>query len=115
VDGWGEVGGSGGGAIDATLEVIGVDGMASVTTYEDSLSIATRHGSTMPDVVMWPEVGGAMVGALREEMWDFFGRLRGNPDRGIASIKDALHGQEIAEAIVVSGAESRAVEIGSAR
>lgn len=113
VDGWGEAGGSGGGAIDATFEIIGVDGLASVTTYEDSLSIATRHSATIPDVVMWPELGGAMVGALREEMWDFYSRVRGEDGRGIASIEDALHGQEIAEAIVTSGAEARTVELTS--
>lgn len=113
VDGWGEVGALGGGAIDATFEIIGLDGVASVTTYEDSLAIATRYEATIPDVVMWPEIGGTMVGALREEMWDFYSRVRGDGGRGIASIDDALHGQEIAEAIVTSGAESRTVELRS--
>ncbi len=111
VDGWGEGGGAGNGTIDATLEVMGTEAMGSVTTYEGSLRIDTRTAATWPDASMWPEIGGVMGGALREELWDFVDRVRGNPGRGVAAIRDALHVQEIADAIVVSGAERRPVDL----
>lgn len=111
VDGWGEGGGAGNGTIDATLEVMGTEAMGSVSTYEGSLTINTRDAATMPDASMWPEIGGVVGGALREELWDFVDRVRGNPGRGVAAIRDALHVQEIADAVVVSGSERRPVDL----
>lgn len=115
VDGWGEGGGEGNGTIDAALELMGTEAMGSVTTYEGSLTVHTRETTTMPDASMWPEVGGVIGGALREELSDFVDRVCGNPGRGVASIRDALHVQEIADAVVTSGSEGRPVELDGAR
>lgn len=111
ITGWGEGGGQGDGVIDADLEVIGVDGVASLRTYEPSLTIVTSGHTYVPDTGLWPTIGGRTGGALREELWDFIERAAGGEGRGVASIDDALHVQEIADAAVVAARRGTAVEV----
>jgi predicted dehydrogenase len=111
ITGWGEGGGEGDGVIDADLEVIGTAASASLSTYEPSLLVTTADRTYVPDTSFWPSIGGRPGGALREELWDFFERAAGLAGTGVASIDDALHVQEIADAAVKAAATGRPVEV----
>ena len=71
------------------------------------MTIATRDKIFHPEVGLWPEVHGSIGGALRLEDEHFISCVRSGMPSPIASLDDALHGLEIAEAIVQS-AESGA-------
>ncbi|MGH3665734.1 MAG: Gfo/Idh/MocA family oxidoreductase [Egibacteraceae bacterium] len=109
--GWGEGGGEGDGVIDAALEIVGVERSGTLDSYEPSLTITGPHGTAMPDTSFWPELNGRTAGALREELWDFVVRVAGGEGAGVASIDDALHTQEIADAAVAAASAGHTVEV----
>lgn len=100
ITGWDSTDESGDGVIDASLEVVGTDGSAFLSTYEPSLTFTTPRRTYIPDLAFWPELGGTTMGALREELWDFVNVVAGRSGAGVDSIDDALHVQEIASAAV---------------
>lgn len=101
----------GGGVIDAALEISGSKGTGTVKTYEPSLALSTAEGTLYPDTAFWPVVGGKVGGALRTELWDFLARARGDEHESVASIEDALHVQEIAEAALEAAERQQPVTI----
>ncbi|MGI9254076.1 MAG: hypothetical protein ACR2J8_10035, partial [Thermomicrobiales bacterium] len=59
----------------------------------------------------WPEIGGSIAGALREQDRHFIARVRNRASSAIASADDAVEGLRIAEAIVRSAAQSVPVSL----
>jgi predicted dehydrogenase len=57
--------------IDARMEVVCTDGVAEVDCAESGVYLATHAAVDYPDTHHWPEVGGRIVGDLREELSDF--------------------------------------------
>ena len=93
------------GTIDAELEIIGTEQSARYRLLDSGLSIAGADSIHHPQVGLWPEVYGLIGGALRLEDEHFIHCVRGGEPSGIASLDDALHGLQVAEAIVRSASE----------
>lgn len=87
-----------GGVIAGDLEVMGVKGSARISSYSDSFSLSTDAVTAYPDTSFWPVIGGRVWGALAAEGVDFVQRVSGAATLGVASIEDAVLGQEVAEA-----------------
>ncbi|MGH2614285.1 MAG: Gfo/Idh/MocA family protein [Thermomicrobiales bacterium] len=103
------------GTIDAEIEVIGTDGTGRIRLLDSPLSLWTAGFTAAPETGLWPEVGGAIGGALREEDWHFIDRVRRGAPETIASVADAVAGLRVAEAIVASAASGSAVELEASR
>lgn len=96
------------GTIDAELEIIGAHQSVRYRLLESGVSIATEAALHHPEVGLWPEVYGSIGGALRLEDEHFIDCVRKGRPSPIASLDQALHGLEIAEAMIKS-AESGSV------
>ncbi|MGJ0205175.1 Gfo/Idh/MocA family oxidoreductase [Leucobacter sp. gxy201] len=90
------------GRFDASLEVVGTTGTGHVQVYESGLEIWGEDASSAPNSALWPEIHGAIGGALRDELANFLDRISGRSAAEIVSLPDAVHGLEILEAIVES-------------
>ena len=98
------------GTIDAEFELVGTEQTARYRLLDTGMSIATADQTIHPEVGLWPEVYGSIGGALRLEDEHFISCVQAGKPSTIASLDDALHGLEIAEAIVrsaESGTEMR--------
>jgi predicted dehydrogenase len=93
------------GTIDAELEIVGTEQSARYRLLDSGLTIASRDAVQQPEVGLWPEVYGSIGGALRLEDEHFIDCVRSRQPSPIASIDDAFHGLEVAEAIVRSATE----------
>ncbi len=100
------------GTIDAEFEIVGTEQSARYRLLDSGMTIASTAGVLNPEVALWPDVYGSIGGALRLEDEHFINCVRQGVSSPIASIEDALHGLEIAEAIVLSGATGREVTLG---
>ena len=99
------------GTIDAELELVGTERSARFRLLDSGLSIWRESFTHHPETGLWPEIGGAIAGALREEDRHFIERVRLRADSAIASADDAVQGLRIAEAIVRSAAQSVPVSL----
>ncbi|MDQ2682874.1 MAG: Gfo/Idh/MocA family oxidoreductase [Chloroflexota bacterium] len=97
------------GTIDAEFELIGTEQTARYRLLDSGMSIASTNGPISPEVGLWPEVYGTVGGALRLEDEHFIACVRTGSPSPVASLEDALHGLEVAEAIVRSATDSREV------
>ena len=101
------------GTIDAEIEVIGEVGTGRIRLLDAPLSLWSAGFTATPETGLWPEVGGAIGGALRDEDAHFIDRVRSGAPESIGSVADAVMGLRVAEAIVASAASGTAVELGS--
>jgi predicted dehydrogenase len=101
------------GTIDAEIEVIGDVGTARIRLLDAPFSLWSAGFTATPETGLWPEVGGSIGGALRDEDAHFIDRVRRGAPESIASVADAVMGLRVAEAIVTSAASGTAVELGS--
>lgn len=97
------------GTIDAELEIVGTEGSARYQLLDSGLTIASSHAVHHPEVGLWPEVYGSIGGALRLEDEHFIHCVRSGQPSPIASLDEALHGLQVAEAIVQSATEQMEV------
>lgn len=100
------------GTIDAEFEMVGTEATARYRLLDSGLSIATADAQIHPEVGLWPDVYGSIGGALRLEDEHFIACVRSGTSSSIASLDDALHGLEIAEAIVHSAGSRSVVTLG---
>jgi predicted dehydrogenase len=101
------------GTIDAEIEVIGDVGTGRIRLLDAPLSLWSAGFTAAPETGLWPEVGGSIGGALRDEDAHFIERVRRGAPESVASVADAVMGLRVAEAIVASAASRSAVELGS--
>jgi len=99
------------GTIDAEIEVVGETGTGRIRLLDAPLSLWSAGFVAAPETGLWPESGGAIGGALREEDAHFIDRVRRGAPESIASVADAAAGLRVAEAIVASAASGTAVEL----
>ena len=99
------------GRFDASLEVVGVAGTAQVRVYDSGLEIWTDKMASTPNSALWPEIHGAIGGALRDELTFFLDRVGGLVNDEIVSLSDAVHGLEILEALIESARTGNEVRI----
>jgi predicted dehydrogenase len=90
------------GTIDAELEVIGTKQSTRYRMLDSGMVVTSGQHSIHPETGLWPEVHGAIGGALRLEVEHFLACVRTARASNVASLPDTLHGLEIAEAIVRS-------------
>lgn len=99
------------GTIDAEIEAIGTTATSRVRLLDGPLSQWTDDFTAIPETGMWPAIGGAVAGALREEDTHFINRVRGGLPESVTSVADAIAGLRIGEAIVAAATERRAVDL----
>ncbi len=98
------------GTIDSELEIVGAERSGRMRLLDGSLAIWGPDLVAQPETALWPESGGSIGGALREQDRHFIDRVRTGVASTVASAADALAGLRVAEAIVESartGAEVR--------
>jgi predicted dehydrogenase len=98
------------GTIDADLEITGTVRSGRIRMLEAGLEVSGPTYFAAPDTGLWPEVRGAVGGALRDEVAHFIQCVRTGTPSTVASVRDALEGLRIGEALVESartGAEVR--------
>jgi predicted dehydrogenase len=98
-------------AINDCTEVIGEKGTAHFDTHAAGVQLWGVGGRRTTDLSVHHNQGGRVIGALKEELaYVSLCALYGTtPD--ILSFDDAVHGLEVAEAIVTSAREGRVVEL----
>jgi predicted dehydrogenase len=99
------------GTIDAELEIAGTEQSARLHILESGLQIWTSSLVKAPDPGLWPEVHGAIAGALRAEDAHFIECVRTGVPSPVASVTDALEGLRIGEAIIASAASGEVVRL----
>jgi predicted dehydrogenase len=92
------------GTIDAEIEVIGTKGSSRIRLLDGPLSFWTGTYDAIPETGLWPELSGAVVGALRAEDAHFVERVRKNLPESTTSVADAIAGLRVGEAIVRASA-----------
>ena len=105
------IAGSWTGTIDAEFEMVCTEQTARYRLLDSGMTIATAENVLHPEVGLWPEVYGSIGGALRLEDEHFIDSVRSGRSSSIASLDDALHGMEVAEAIVTSAETGREVSL----
>jgi predicted dehydrogenase len=98
------------GTIDSELEVVGADQTGRIRLLDGGLAVWQPELAAHPETSLWPESGGSIGGALREQDHHFIDRVRDGSASLIADAADALSGLRVAAAIVESartGAEVR--------
>jgi predicted dehydrogenase len=103
------------GTIDAELEVVGAAGTGRVRLLDTPLSYWTADYTALPESGLWPELGGSVAGALREEIGHFIDRVRRGAGETTASVADAVAGLHIAEAIIASASSGAPVPLAASR
>jgi predicted dehydrogenase len=100
------------GTIDSEIEVVGEKRSARLRILESGLEIWTDDVSYHPEFGLWPEINGAIGGALRAEDEHFLHVVATGEPSTITSVGDAVAGLRIAEAIVESARSGQEVRLG---
>ncbi len=91
--------------IDATLQVVGTEGMLTIDCSHTGLTVLDSNGLKSQDTDYWPEQHGSLVGVLQNEIAYFADCIR--HDR----VPDVITPEESARAVqVMEAAERSAVE-----
>lgn len=98
-------------AIADSAEVIGEQGTAYLDTREAGVQIWNGTGRQTPDLSVHREINGLRFGALREQMNYICQCIAGGEEPGYVSFSDAIHGLEVAEAIVQSARSGKEISI----
>jgi len=99
------------GTIDSELEIVGTKQSARFRLLDSGLVVTSSDAVDQPEVGLWPEVYGSIGGALRLEDEHFVICVKSGSPSTIASLNDALHGLEVAEAIVRSAREGTEIHL----
>jgi predicted dehydrogenase len=91
-----------GGAIVATAELLGSEGVVRQQLGVDGLVEWSRAGARHPDLTLWPEENGRVGGALRCEVEHAIARFLGAEEPPVIPLEQACWGIEVAEALVES-------------
>lgn len=100
---------NGGIGTNDALQVTGTQGIAHIDFVNTGLSIWRENGYTVPDISHEPRVRGDMFGALKEELAYLARCILENRAPTVVSLDDALHGLEVALAIIESANTERDV------
>lgn len=100
------------GTIDSEIEVVGEKRSARLRMLESGLEIWSDEVNHHPEFGLWPEINGAIGGALRAGNEHFLNVVATGEPSTITSVADAVEGLRIAEAIVESAASGREVLLG---
>lgn len=93
------------------MQVTGTRAIANIDFVNAGLSLWRESGYTAPDISHEPRVRGEMFGALKEELGYFTRCVLENRAPEVVSLDDALHGLQVALAIIESAAQERDIEL----
>jgi acetylornithine deacetylase len=91
------------------MQVTGTRAIANIDFVNAGLSLWRENGYIAPDISHEPRVRGEMFGALKEELAYFTRCVLEKRVPAVVSLDDALHGLEVALAIIESAAHERDV------
>lgn len=97
--------------IDAELDVVGTQRTAKLRGLDTPLQIWSDQDLQHPDVSLWPELGGAVSGALRDQLLDFTNCVRSQHASSVANLANAVESLRIAEAIMESARYSSVISL----
>ncbi|WP_129113809.1 Gfo/Idh/MocA family protein [Halegenticoccus tardaugens] len=98
------------GGIEASFEVVGTDGTASVETPGNAVTIH-GDGYDRPDTRHWPVVHGRMDGAVRRQIDWFANAIKGKGEM-LATLEDGYRAQVVAKAIRTAIEEGKSIPVG---
>lgn len=84
--------------IDATLQVIGTDGMLTIDCSHTGLTILDPNGLKMQDTDYWPEQYGSLVGVLQNEIAYFANCIRQDTNPNVITPVEAARAVYVMEA-----------------
>ena len=96
--------------LDAQMTVLGTDGLVEVNAGESGVYFADASATDYPDLLLWPELGGSISGALRTELSAFIDDIRQHTTR-VASGAEAVQALEITLAIIESYTTGRVLDL----
>lgn len=92
-------------------EVIGEDGVANLDVSQSGLQIWDHKGRYTPELNVHGQLNGAVVGALREELRYVSECILNGKEPALLSFADAVHGVEVAGAVIESLRTGREVKM----
>jgi predicted dehydrogenase len=96
--------------INASIEIVGTEGVIQIDTWDHGLSIINRETITLPDALHWPEVHGKITGNLKDEVLHFVTSVRdGKPF--IISVQEAMQAVAVNDAILNSVKTGKLVDV----
>ncbi len=84
--------------IEATLQVVGTDGMLTIDCSQTGLTILDANGLKMQDTDYWPEQHGSLVGVLRNEISYFADCIRSGREPEVITPEEAARAVRVMEA-----------------
>lgn len=102
---------NGGIGTNDAMQVTGTQGIAHIDFVNTGLSVWRETGYIVPDISHEPRVRGEMFGALKEELAYFARCVMEKRAPDVVSLDDAVHGLEVALAIIESAETNSDVEI----
>jgi len=97
--------------IDATLQVIGTDGMLTIDCSHTGLTLLDSNGLKMQDTDYWPEQHGSLVGALRNELAYFADCIRTSRHPDVITPEEAARAVRVMEAAERSASQKQPLVI----
>ncbi|MBI2480443.1 MAG: Gfo/Idh/MocA family oxidoreductase [Planctomycetia bacterium] len=97
--------------IDASLQVVGTDGMLTIDCSHTGLTILDASGLKMQDTDYWPEQHGSLVGILQNEIAYFADCIRHNRTPDVITPAEAALAVSVMEAAERSAAGTQPVEL----
>jgi len=84
--------------IDATLQVVGTDGILTIDCSHTGLTILDSNGLKMQDTDYWPAQHGSLVGVLQNEIAYFANCIRQDTDPNVITPAEAARAVYVMEA-----------------
>lgn len=98
---------AGGIGTNDAMQVTGTRGIANIDFVNAGLSLWRETGYLAPDISHEPRVRGELFGALKEELAYFTRCVLENRPPELVSLDDALHGLQVALAIIESAEQEK--------
>ena len=89
---------------------MGTKGAAHIEVVGQGVRIYKEKGEEIPELSVWPEVHGQIMGDLRVELQHFVSAVLNNSEF-IMPADDAVDAVRVVEAILLSAEQNRVVEI----
>jgi predicted dehydrogenase len=97
------------GVIDSELEIVGEKQTAHARLLDSSLQVWSDRLVRVPDLSLWPEIHGRIMGALQSEIAHFIDCVSNNKESTVQSADQAVEVMRIADAIVLSMKEGKEI------
>ncbi len=97
--------------IDATIQVVGTQGMLTIDCSHTGLTVLDPDGAKMQDTDYWPEQHGSIVGVLQNEIRYFADCVRNDRTPAVMSPEEASRAVRVMEAAERSAREGTPISL----